>query len=71
MLLRVAEASVGLQPLVAPLQQILRAEIGDLAQAAGLRVEQVHENEYEFLTEHALQACDKYGVVSVSLLARN
>lgn len=38
-------------------------------EAAGLRVEQVRENEYEFLTEHALQACDKYGVVSVSLLA--
>lgn len=39
-------------------------------EAAGLRVEQVRENEYEFLTEHALEACDKYGVVSVSLVAR-
>lgn len=39
-------------------------------EAAGLRVEELSENEYEFLTEHALQACDKYGVVSVSLVAR-
>ena len=37
---------------------------------AGLAVEEVRENTYEFLTEHALEACDKYGVVSVSLLAR-
>jgi ubiquinone/menaquinone biosynthesis C-methylase UbiE len=37
---------------------------------AGLAVEEVRENAYEFLTEHALEACDKYGVVSVSLLAR-
>ena len=33
-------------------------------------MEEVRENTYEFLTEHALEACDKYGVVSVSLLAR-
>jgi arsenite methyltransferase len=39
-------------------------------EAAGLRVEEVRENAYEFLTEHALEACDKYGVVSVSLVAR-
>ncbi|HSJ73366.1 MAG TPA: methyltransferase domain-containing protein [Miltoncostaeaceae bacterium] len=37
----------------------------------GLRVEEVRENEYEFLTAHALEACDKYGVVSVTLVARN
>lgn len=37
---------------------------------AGLAVEEVRENAYEFLTEHALEACDKYGVVSVSLIAR-
>ena len=36
----------------------------------GLRVEQVRENDYEFLTEHALEACDKYGVISVTLVAR-
>jgi arsenite methyltransferase len=39
-------------------------------EAAGLRVEEVRENAYEFLTEHALEACDKYGVGSVSLVAR-
>lgn len=39
-------------------------------EAAGLRVEEVRENEYEFLTQHALEACDKYGVVSVSVVAR-
>lgn len=39
-------------------------------EAQGLRVETIRENEYEFLTEHALQACDKYGVISVSLVAR-
>ena len=39
-------------------------------EAAGLQVLELRENEYEFLTEHALQACDKYGVASVSLVAR-
>jgi ubiquinone/menaquinone biosynthesis C-methylase UbiE len=39
-------------------------------EAAGLQVQELRENEYEFLTEHALQACDKYGVMSVALMAR-
>jgi ubiquinone/menaquinone biosynthesis C-methylase UbiE len=39
-------------------------------EGVGLVVEEVRENAYEFLTERALQACDKYGVVSVSLVAR-
>jgi arsenite methyltransferase len=39
-------------------------------EAVGLAVEELRENEYEFLTDRALQACAKYGVVSVSLLAR-
>ena len=39
-------------------------------ESVGLQVETVRENVYEFLTERALQACDKYGVVSVSLIAR-
>jgi ubiquinone/menaquinone biosynthesis C-methylase UbiE len=39
-------------------------------EAAGLQVQELRENEYEFLTEHALQACDKYGDMSVSLMAR-
>ena len=36
----------------------------------GLHVEEVRENEYEFLTAHALEACDKSGVVSITLVAR-
>lgn len=36
---------------------------------AGLQVEAVRENDYEFISDHALQACDKYGVVSISLRA--
>ena len=39
-------------------------------EATGLRMEEVRENAYEFLTERALEACAKYGVVSVTLLAR-
>ena len=38
-------------------------------EATGLRLEEVRENPYEFLTERALEACAKYGVVSVTLLA--
>ncbi len=37
---------------------------------AGLAVAQVRENAYEFPSERALNACDTYGVASVSLLAR-
>jgi len=36
---------------------------------AGLHVESVRENDYEFISDHALQACGKYGVVSISLRA--
>ena len=39
-------------------------------EGVGLQVETVRENVYEFLTERALQACDKYGVASVTLIAR-
>ena len=40
-------------------------------EAAGLRVEDIRENpRYEFISERALGACDKYGVTSVSLVAR-
>ena len=38
-------------------------------EATGLRLEEVRENPYEFLTERALEACAKYGVVSVTLVA--
>jgi arsenite methyltransferase len=38
-------------------------------EAAGLRVEQVRQNRYEFLSAQARQASTKYGVKSISLLA--
>ena len=38
-------------------------------EGAGLEVKEIRENSYEFLTEHALEASDKYGVGSVTLLA--
>jgi arsenite methyltransferase len=36
---------------------------------AGLRVREVRENDYDFISERAIQACGKYGVASISLLA--
>ncbi len=38
-------------------------------ESAGLEVKEVRENSYEFLTDHALEASEKYGIVSVTLLA--
>ena len=38
-------------------------------EAAGLRIEQIRENPYEFISERARNASTKYGVKSVSLLA--
>jgi ubiquinone/menaquinone biosynthesis C-methylase UbiE len=50
---------------------IPRERYEEAIEAAGLRVEEVRENpQYEFISERALGACDKYGVVSVSLVAR-
>jgi arsenite methyltransferase len=39
-------------------------------EAAGLRVEEVKENPYQFISKRARDASAKYGVKSVSLLAR-
>jgi hypothetical protein len=40
-------------------------------EAAGLRVEHVRENRaYRFTSPRALEACGKYKVISVSILAR-
>ena len=39
-------------------------------EAAGLRLEKMRENPYEFLSDRARDASEKYGVGSVSLLAR-
>jgi arsenite methyltransferase len=38
-------------------------------ETAGLKVEQIRENPYEFISDRARDASDKYGVKSVSLLA--
>jgi len=37
--------------------------------AAGLQVREVRENDYNFISDRALQACSTYGVESVSLVA--
>ena len=39
-------------------------------EAAGLRIEEIRENPYEFISGQALEASAKYGVRSVSVLAR-
>jgi arsenite methyltransferase len=40
-------------------------------ESVGLRVEDIRENsQYEFISERAVGACAKYGVTSVSLVAR-
>jgi arsenite methyltransferase len=38
-------------------------------ESAGLRIEQIRDNPYEFISERARNASEKYGVKSVSLLA--
>jgi ubiquinone/menaquinone biosynthesis C-methylase UbiE len=42
----------------------------DAIEAAGLRIEEIRENPYEFISDRARDASQKYGVKSVSLLAR-
>jgi arsenite methyltransferase len=39
-------------------------------EAAGLEMETIRENPYEFISDRALEATAKYGVKSISLLAR-
>jgi arsenite methyltransferase len=39
-------------------------------EGAGLRIEEIRDNPYEFISERARDASEKYGVKSVSLLAR-
>jgi arsenite methyltransferase len=38
-------------------------------EGAGLAIEEIRDNPYEFISDQALEASDKYGVKSVSLLA--
>jgi arsenite methyltransferase len=46
-------------------EDVYRAAI----EKAGFRIEQLSENPYEFISERALNASEKYGVKSVSVLA--
>jgi SAM-dependent methyltransferase len=41
----------------------------EMIEDAGFRIEVVRENPYRFISERAIDACEKYGVKSVSLLA--
>jgi len=38
-------------------------------EAAGFRVEEVRTNDYDFISERALDACSTYGVESISFAA--
>jgi arsenite methyltransferase len=41
----------------------------EMIEGAGLRIEEVRGNRYRFISKRARDACEKYGVKSVSLLA--
>jgi arsenite methyltransferase len=49
---------------------IPRANYVETIEAAGFEVTDVRENAYEFISERALDACNTYGVESISLAAR-
>jgi arsenite methyltransferase len=48
---------------------IPRRSYVDTLEAAGFRVEEVRTNDYDFISERALDACSTYGVESISLAA--
>ena len=48
---------------------IPRRNYVEAIETAGLQVREVRQNDYNFVSERALQACSTYGVESVSLLA--
>ena len=48
---------------------IPRRSYVDTIEAAGFRVGEVRTNDYDFISERALDACSTYGVESVSLAA--
>jgi arsenite methyltransferase len=50
---------------------IPRRSYVEAIEAQGLEVEQVRRNDYRFVSERALEACNTYAVESVSLLAVN
>jgi hypothetical protein len=41
----------------------------DTIEEVGLRVKEVRTNDYDFISERALDACSTYGVESISLIA--
>ena len=41
----------------------------DAIEAAGFRVGEARTNDYDFISERALDACSTYGVESISLTA--
>jgi ubiquinone/menaquinone biosynthesis C-methylase UbiE len=47
-----------------------RDAYSEAIESAGLRIEEIRENPYEFISDRARNASQKYGVKSVSLLAR-
>ncbi len=49
---------------------IPRRNYVDTIEAAGFEVIEVRQNDYEFISERALDACSTYGVESISLAAR-
>jgi arsenite methyltransferase len=48
---------------------IPRRSYVETLEAAGFRVEEVRTNDYDFISERALDACSTYGVESISLAA--
>ena len=48
---------------------IPRSSYLETIEAAGFRVQEVRTNDYDFISERALDACSTYGVESISLTA--
>ena len=48
---------------------IPRSSYVDTIEAAGFRVGEVRTNDYDFISERALDACTTYGVESISIAA--
>jgi arsenite methyltransferase len=48
---------------------IPRASYVEAIEAAGMSVREAHENDYEFVSDRALEACGTYEIESVSMLA--
>ena len=66
---RTAKQAAGAAAEDAACAHLLAAGCQLLARNAGFRVGEVRTNDYEFISERALQACSTYGVESISLQA--